>query len=499
MGLEKLGMSLAQKTSTWIKTCGKTNILQTKPAKKIELKGLKFTDKPNLDTVELSLKKFILPEKTEIQEILTKHSITGKSVLFSGKEIILDTPFINSNNGIFLKRLDEIFPAVKGKRTKDLEELMICLENINHGKFKNKESFLQNFIKDFNDLKMLTDITGKKLFGQGTTSLYTIKAILQAKYNNPERYQEIMDLYKLHKEGKAPRYLLEVLFPESSFHYLPKSDIQKLLKGESYYPKLKALNEAEIMKLPQGEAFSVGEEMFVRTLDGYEKLKINPNIYEQLFPPIERYAIAQGKLENCHLIATLDGMTKHPEGRIKLYKMFEQTPTGVKCKLPNCNDYFEEFQLQDLSKLNSEFSLQGSLGHKMLEKTYASYRYKASKGSLVGATSEDILKVFNRGGDETYIKQYYKDILGFESSIVNSKDLRDYGQDYRELIRNSANGKIVAVDCHLYDFNKGLSSSHYYNAVDVPNSKIINPWNTLEVISKDPLTGQMGHPCIGRP
>ncbi len=55
MGLEKLGMSLTQRTSAWLKACGKSNILQTNPIKPAELKGLSFAPELNMDTVSLSL------------------------------------------------------------------------------------------------------------------------------------------------------------------------------------------------------------------------------------------------------------------------------------------------------------------------------------------------------------------------------------------------------------------------------------------------------------
>lgn len=42
MGLAKLGLNLAQKTSSWVKACGKTSILQTKTINPTELKGYKL-------------------------------------------------------------------------------------------------------------------------------------------------------------------------------------------------------------------------------------------------------------------------------------------------------------------------------------------------------------------------------------------------------------------------------------------------------------------------
>lgn len=48
MGLEKLGMSLAQKTSAWLKACEKNSVLQTKPIKTTDIQGVKY--KPELKT-----------------------------------------------------------------------------------------------------------------------------------------------------------------------------------------------------------------------------------------------------------------------------------------------------------------------------------------------------------------------------------------------------------------------------------------------------------------
>ena len=40
MSLGKIGMSLAQKTSAWVKAAGKTSVLQTKPIQTVNMRGL---------------------------------------------------------------------------------------------------------------------------------------------------------------------------------------------------------------------------------------------------------------------------------------------------------------------------------------------------------------------------------------------------------------------------------------------------------------------------
>lgn len=54
MGLTKLGLNLAQKTSAWVKACGKSSTLQTKPIHNIKIEGLKYIQPPKTDIVELS-------------------------------------------------------------------------------------------------------------------------------------------------------------------------------------------------------------------------------------------------------------------------------------------------------------------------------------------------------------------------------------------------------------------------------------------------------------
>ena len=57
MGLEKVGLNLAQKTSAWVKATGKGSILQTKPINTAELKGINLAQKPVGDSFSFSTKR----------------------------------------------------------------------------------------------------------------------------------------------------------------------------------------------------------------------------------------------------------------------------------------------------------------------------------------------------------------------------------------------------------------------------------------------------------
>ena len=81
MGLEKISLNLAQKTSAWVKATGKNSILQTKPIKPTELKDIHFAPKPIGDTVSFSTKR--------LQEINKKaDDLLAEIKRFSGAEYI---------------------------------------------------------------------------------------------------------------------------------------------------------------------------------------------------------------------------------------------------------------------------------------------------------------------------------------------------------------------------------------------------------------------------
>lgn len=439
------------------------------------------------DTISLALKKFLPPTETEVKNILARHSITGNS--FCKGDVLLSKPFVNHNNDIFLKRLDELFPAVKGNKTYAIEDILVCLEDINHSGFKDKEAFLQQFIKDLDEVKLMTDKAGNKLFDQGIPSLYSMKAILQAKYNNPERYNDIANLYKLVKQGKAPDYILKGLIPEGEFHALAKSDIQKLVQGKNYFEQFaNATAPSDILAKTQlGDAFSIGNKMFVRTNNSYEELKLSKTMYEKLFPPIERYAMAQTE-NSCHFVATLDGMIKNPDTRINLYKMFTQTGEHtVRVTLPKMpintlkGDFQTipiDFDLRSIDYLNADY-LQGALGHKMIEHAVGSNANRYIINSTTNA-----LEHINGGGNPEMFDIPF--LLGRNANKI----LLGNGTSTRAIIGQSKGNVLTvlraenakAIGSYLPDVvnrNIGYTGGHVYSS---QSGKLSNPWNTIEML-----------------
>ena len=478
MGIQKLGITFAEQCAKYAKACGKTSVLQTKPIKPTQLKGLRFAENVIGDTFTHSKSTFKVPSTDKLKSLLKEQGMVDD--------------FITDNNSLFLEELLKRFPIKQGEKTnKIVQDLMTCLEDINHTGFTDKAKFLDDFIIDAGKV----DDAFKGIFTQSPVSLFSKRAVLQAKYNNPERYQEIMDLLALQKQGKAPKWALQVLFPESSFHALPKSDMQKLLKGEHYYPQLTTLTDDMVTKLEVGEAFSVGKEMFVKTAKGYEKLKIDAKTYEKLFPPIERYALSQGPLGNCHLMATMDSIIKNPESRIEFYKMFEQVDNGVKCTLAGYKDAGIVYHFDDLSQLYTKMNMNGSLGHKMIEYTYATNRTNEMLSSpcyliqeaATQKTKNGVIRIFDKPGQYDDCEDYLLELIGKKAESIERGLASKFKPIDTSIAKQKQGGISVANNADtILNLRKGLVKGHYYSA-NLNTDTVINPWNTMEVIKTSPF------------
>lgn len=456
-------LSLSDDLARCLKACGKTSILQTKPVNPTQLKGLKFVPDTIGDTVKFTGMQKPSVEKLKqlkisqgLDDLVLKDS-TGK-IMDLGE--LDDACYITENNSLFLERLSQLFPQKVGNKVNtEVQKRMLYLQDINHSGFSNKEEFLQKFLKDIDEVENLKALDGRLLYGDDVLSLYSKKAILQAKYNNPERYQDLQNLLTLYNKGLIPRHNVLTFFPEGQVNKLVKGDMLKLLAGESYYPQLTKLTDDAVAKLEIGEAFSVGKEMFVKTANGFEKLKIDAQTYERLFPALERYAISQSCVGNCGKISSWNAMIKNPNSRIELYKMFEQAENGVKVTIPR-KGYVSEFNWNDLSKLNTNSNLQGGLGHKMLEYTYDINKmgYIDTVGNPRGEMIEDILGWPNLPPPK-----------GWEYTEVTIKDF----------CMKHKNGIFVKNEGD-FNLNKGQTSGHYYSSTDLSSGIWQNPWTGIE-------------------
>lgn len=463
MGIEKAGIQLGKEIIAWTRTSGKS-LLTTRPVK-VNTAGLRLAPKLEGDVVQFTglrkpsverLKQVIKEQGLEVDYLKNRN---GKGMCCD----LLDEPYITDNNSLFLEELVNRYPLPKGQNVNyEVQRRMLYLSDVNHCSFADKRKFLDRFLKDVDNVDNLKDLHGKKLYSaEVDVSEYSKKAILQAKYNNPERYKELSDLLSLFRKGKAPEHCL-MFFPEAHFHKLPKSDIQKLLRGEHYYQKLTDISQLDATKLEIGEVCSVAEKMYVKTPNGFEQLKMDSKTYERLFPPIERYSIAQGDVGNCCKIASYNALIKHPLTRIELYKSIEQTQNGVKINISRMN-YQHDFNWDNLNMLNTPENLQGGLGHKMIEYTYDINKSGQLRTAFAEEETKDLVRAFTN-------KQV-------SCNIVGPKD-----KQLKELFcKEHSNG--IYIDYTLgVDLNRGIYNAHACSYNDIYTGARQNPWTGLEEI-----------------
>ena len=95
----------------------------------------------------------------------------------------------------------------------------------------------------------------------------------------------------------------------------------------------KALAETEI-----GEAFSIGDQLYFKAKDGaYTPLSLTKEMYDKLFPPLNRFIINQGDSQSCWYLSSLARKYIEPETRYDIVKLFSQVGDDVYVKLPSGN------------------------------------------------------------------------------------------------------------------------------------------------------------------
>ena len=472
MGLEKVGTTFGKELIAWTRTSGSKSLLTTKPMK-VNTSGLKYAPKLEGDIVNLSRECLQIPSKSKLEKLISEQGLSldilkdTKGIALHANELV--KPYITENNSLFLEELIKKFPLLKGKKVNyEVQRRMLYLADIDHSNYANKKKFLENFLRDVDMVDNIKTTNGEKLYTNTILSEYSKKAILQAKYNNAERYKELSDLLKLYKQGKVPEHCM-TFFPQAHFHNLPKGDIERLLNGEAYYRQFTNLAKANNANLEIGEAFSIAGIMHVKTPNGIEKLKMDNATYERLFPAIERYSIAQGNVENCVKIASYNAMIKHPLTRIELYRVIEQTPNGVRVNIPRIN-YCHDFDWNNLSMLTTGQNLQGGLGHKMIEYTYDIGKFGRLRTTFDTTETPDLIGAFSG-------KYRPHGVRGPKDKIQRE-----------QFFKAHSNGIYIGntQSCHLDDACFDDHACSWNNLVTGARQ---NPWTGLEeVTSYRPLT-----------
>ena len=106
MGLQKLGITLAEQCARYAKACGKSSILFTKPVHIQSIEGLRYARNLTEDVVQFS--RFTRPTETRIAEILKNNGLVPNKLLAKDGSMMLnkfESSLITDNNVLFIEEL----------------------------------------------------------------------------------------------------------------------------------------------------------------------------------------------------------------------------------------------------------------------------------------------------------------------------------------------------------------------------------------------------------
>ncbi len=179
MGLEKLGMSLIQKTSAWVKATGKNSILQTKPIKVSELEVFKYSPRLAEDSTKFSIQSNPIDAIYKFKQrfgqfmsdyrcaFMAKHEFRA----FEHKDLL---------NPDYLLRDMQCYKNVGQNTTSKIEDILIKL---NKGGLNSTEK--ENLIKEFEKLCENT-LSKKSEFQRLKTKLKHIHTNYSETLNNAQ-------------------------------------------------------------------------------------------------------------------------------------------------------------------------------------------------------------------------------------------------------------------------------------------------------------------------
>ena len=180
---------------------------------------------------------------------------------------------------------------------------------------------------------------------------------------------------------------------------------------------LKVYNETSV-----GDAVCIGDNMYIRTDDGLKDWNMTKDIYDKLFPLVERYSIVQNN-GTCWLSAVFAKLMITPEYRISIYERFSLNSQGkLYCTLANGTSVcFEDLKILPYITTDPKYSIDSEcLGLQMLEETMALY-VKGEGDFGIDLTDIDLL-VLNGGPPNKALKE----VFGIETDVLRTRDLKEF-------------------------------------------------------------------------
>lgn len=328
---------------------------------------------------------------------------------------------------------------------------------------------------------------------------------------SPKRFKKMVDsgLFDLIKEGKIDVRILKNLDANTFLSNRTLSDIRKIRDGESLIKPLSSQADlADISKhVANGEVCELNGQLYVNDNGIATEIKLSKAKFEELFPPLTRISFEQGKLGDCWLVSTLDNFMDLPNGRVALYKLFEQQGDDILIKFPDSD---KSIRFNGGKVLDAKGQQIGGLseseyptGIRMIEQAYAVHRYKKyDESSLTtdimsrAANVDDLMNELESGWQHEAVNA----ISGKGTAVVMPINSLEDKQRMKESIKQYANDENTLLffatkttdggDSYILSKEYDLAGSHAYSIKGYDEATgmvyITNPWNT-SVVTEIPL------------
>ena len=265
--------------------------------------------------------------------------------------------------------------------------------------------------------------------------VYRINSLIANGHKDQYIRMRDMGIFDLIKDGKLDPDVLDNIGENTYFSEpLLKDVIKQYRKGESSVTTLEDnINPQDIANyVENGETVEINGQLYVNNNGKPEKLNISKEMFEKLFPLIDRFDFEQGELGNCGFISTLSAMMDKPGPRIALYRLFTQEGNDIILKFPGSKETirFKNGEAANIQKQN--------LGTKAMDMIVQAFAITKHNKYKIGAheTDASILLEHSEWIEQTTEAIFNEDVI---FKIYDSNSFTDilFSKDFWKEMANS--------------------------------------------------------------
>ena len=193
--------------------------------------------------------------------------------------------------------------------------------------------------------------------------------VCSALSKNDENSRNIAALIDYAAKNNMPSHFIMDLLTNPKLNPLLVEELKaKDVEIKTFKSKKEAIENSKT-----GDVFSIADDDFIsiKTSDSeITPLKITPETYKKLFPPIKGKVTTQNLSSDCYLLGVLNAMMNNPMGKAKILSMFEERDGNICLNFENGN-LEHEFKGGNLPDGADFLRLANApLGIKMIEYAY---------------------------------------------------------------------------------------------------------------------------------